>query len=171
MPEKALDSYSKQRLTKAYMNLYNTLVSAYQSKHMTWGRSWYNAMNAIDKILAVTSQKNSGIAMDFVLDLHKSHQSTEPRKMMESPRKDDVVDIQNTPQIESAIVKLKQVLRSCESIEVLCTLPNPSSKISGPKTFDNWLDNLPDKDLQVLENDPVAFEKFYRKYIYQRRQK
>jgi hypothetical protein len=138
---------------------------------MTLGRSWYNAMNAMEKILNITSKENPGLAMDFVWGLHKSHQSTEPRKMMESLRKDDIVDIQNTPQIESAIIKLHQALNSCELVGLLCTLSKPNSNISGPKTFDNWLDNLSEKDVKKLESDPVAFEKFYRKYIYQHKQK
>lgn len=171
MPNKTLDLNSKQKLTKAYMNLYDVLVSAYQSKHMTLGRSWYNAMDAIDKILDAQSKTNSGVAMDFVLGLHKSHQNTEPRKMMESTRKDDIVDIQNTPQIESAIVRLNQALNSCETVEVPCTISQPGAQFARPKTFDNWLDNLPSKDIQDLETNPRAFEKIYRKYIFSRKQK
>ena len=171
MPSKTLNSYAKQKLTKAYMNLYDTLVSAYQSKHMTLGRSWYNAMDAIDKILDAQSKTNSGVAMDFVLRLHKSHQNTEPKKMMESTRKDDITDIQNTPQIENAIIKLNEALSSCEDVGVLCTVVRPGAQTAGTKTFDNWLDNMPEKDIQDLENDPRAFAKIYRKYIYSRKQK
>ena len=169
-----LDNYSKQKLAHAYMSLYDALVAECQSKNMTLGKSWYNALKRIHEIMNSKKSEKQNIVLDYLMDFYNSHRKTQLKKMMIAKDKDLTIqtDIKKakaaTALVETELKKFDAAMESVMDTDVLVVLkqvqPQPT------KGFYNWVENQPGETV-VDFNDPHSFERAYKRYILQQKGK
>lgn len=163
-----LSSYSKQKLARAYMSLYDALVAEYAAQNMTLGRSWYCALKRIYEILSQEKTDTPNPALDYLMTFYNTHRENQTKKMMLSPdagktiskNDDNKQNIGKT--VESEMKKLDQAIKS-ETHGATTTTAH--HKIS--HSFGQWLDYQPESSITELENDPRGFERLYKKYVTQ----
>ena len=167
-----LDTYSKQKLGRAYMALYDALVAEGQAQNMSLGTSWYNALFKISDIL---KSNQSNVALDYLKLFFMSHLKGEIKKMMTAKERFNTIE-SNPTIVTAALEKVKQetknlhdAIQSVIDGEVLLVLKPVASRTT--KSFSEWLDNQPDEIVVDFDNDPKSLEREYRKYIFQQKQK
>ncbi len=170
-----LDGYSKQKLSRAYMSLYDALVAEYQAKNMTLGKSWYNALTRMHEILK--SQKTDGpdIALDYLMNFYNSHRQTQTKKMMIAKDKDLKIETSleaakiATNKVEIELKHFQEAVHSINATDVLITLRGPAQPATD--TFYDWADKQPNEININPDINPRDFERAYRKYIFQQKRK
>ena len=166
-----LDTYSKQKLGRAYMALYDALVAEGQAQNMSLGTSWYNALFKISDIL---KSNQSNVALDYLKLFFMSHRKSEIKKMMTAKERFNTIE-SNPTIVTAALEKVKQetknlhdAIQSVIGGEVLIVC-KPIGKPVG-KNFYHWAENQPG-DVVVDFDEPRSFEKAYKKYILQQKGK
>ena len=166
-----LDTYSKQKLGRAYMALYDALVAEGQAQNMSLGTSWYNALFKISDIL---KSNQSNVALDYLKLFFMSHRKSEIKKMMTAKERFNTIE-SNPTIVTAALEKVKQetknlhdAIQSVIGGEVLIVC-KPIGKPVG-KNFYHWAENQPG-DVVVDFDEPRSFEKVYKKYILQQKGK
>ena len=174
-PKIKLDGYSKQKLSRAYMSLYNALVAEYQAQNMTLGKSWYNALTRMHEILKSQKTDVPNTALDYLMNFYNTHRQTQSKKMMIAKDKDLKIEtnpdaVKNaTDRVESELKHFQEAVQSVTTANVLVTLSTPTQKIL--TTFYDWADNQPNEINIDLDTNPREFERVYRKYIFQQKRR
>ena len=99
-----LDTYSKQKLGRAYMALYDALVAEGQAQNMSLGTSWYNELFKISDIL---KSNQSNVALDYLKLFFMSHRKSEIKKMMTAKERFNTIE-SNPTIVTAALEKVKQ---------------------------------------------------------------
>ncbi len=172
--QQKLDGYSRRKLGSAYMSLYDALVAECQAQHMTLGKSWYNALQKISDIIESKKNGTQSYVSDYLMKFFMSHRDEQIKKMMEDKAKDStiVTSKENTiaaaARVRDEIKKFDDVIKSVSNGEVLTVL-QPVDK-SENKGFYNWVEQQPE-GIVVDFDDPHSFERAYRRYIMQQKNK
>lgn len=163
-----LSTSDKQTLKTAYMHLYDALVLQYQSKNMSYGKSWDQALNDIKKILAKYKDNDTKVAMDYLMEIHSEHKNT---TNISPDKREHAKNIDS----KSAIMGVKTALDEFEKTIIQITHPNilvilPRSNLVTPhtKNFYDWAANLPEEQIDALEKKPEEFARQYKKFILSR---
>jgi len=169
---KKLDGYSQQKLGHAFMSLYEALVAECQTQNMTLGAAWDKALRKIYSI--VESKKSETQSYNYLMKFYMSHRQEYLKKMMTDKNRDLIIqtDAEKTraaaARVADEIKKFDSAVKSVTDDEVLVTL-KPTEKQSA-KGFYNWVEKQPD-EIVVDFDDPHSFERAYKRYIMQQKNK
>ena len=166
-----LSKFDKRKLADAYMNLYNALVSRYQSKNMTCAESRHQAMREIKDILAKHKKSETKPAMDYLMEYHIAHD----KNMIWTAQKNERTNIKDKTsvinELQSAMDEFENVISTVTCPDILVTLKNPTNPAPYAGSFFDWANALPDEQIELLENDPTEFARQYRRFALSRHAK
>ena len=171
--QKKISKELQARLSKAYMNLYNTLVQAYQSKGNPRGQSQFNAISVLREIMSLHAQNQDAPAISFLTKLFNTHKGIVAKNTMLSDNKDVLEPIEGdfSEKVNSAITNLELEISRAKSDETqnlteTTLVLKHCPPIKRGRNFYDWVNaTATEADINKLENDPAFFGKLYNKYI------
>lgn len=170
-----LDNYSKQKLAHAYMSLYDALVAEYQAQSMTLGKSWYNALKRIHEIVKSKKDEQQNVVLEYLMSFYNSHREAQLKKMMIAKDKDLTIQTNTektkaaTARVQDEIKKFDDAVKSITDGEVLVVLDAVKKQ---PKiNFFDWAEKRKKEITIDFDNDPRSFERIYKQYIMQQKNK
>jgi len=170
-----LTKIDKQKLTTAYMRLYDALVSQCQSKNMSYGESWHRALCEMENILAKNKKCGNVLVMNYVTALHKANKKAQSKKSMTAMNKDVRIESVDktavTNGLRSAIDEFEHLINSITAPDVLVTIKPAPNVPTYAGTFWDWAGTLSDEQIEALEKNPKEFARQYRHFVLSRRVK
>ncbi len=167
-----LSIFDKQKLEKAYIHLYDTLVLSYTSKNMSPQESWYQATSKMKDILAKHKGADTKLAMDYLMEFHIAHKEIESGNMTILSQKNEHICTKDkksvAADVKSALDEFERIILTIAHPDILVTIKAPSQSSPYVGTFYDWANVLPDTQIELLENDPTEFARQYRRFALSR---